>query len=791
MGLSSLLSDFLGTRSFKVRERRPSPHLVSAAESLESRALLSATATTVWNDVNGNGIFDAPEPKLTGIEVKLWSAGGDAAIGGGDDVLVGTKPTNSSGFSGFDSLPPGAYFYQYILPAGKSVTLRDQGTNEALDSDAGIDNRSRVFTLGNDTKEFLVDVGVVDKSVAATAIFNDANANGIFDGGETLVNGVMVELHFAGADGAIGGGDDVLIESKTSSAGFAGFDNLTSGEYYFKYVRPMGQAFTTRDAGVSEFHDSDVGQDGLSNVFMIAPASGQFSIDAGLTKAGRTATATWQDTTKDGIFDSTTEPFARNINVSLFSAGADGLIGGGDDVLIGTKLTTPGFAGFDNLTFGSYYFSYALPADLFFTLDNQGTNDALDSDIGLSGQSLVFQLTPAASAEFLIDLGVIDLPPSGAATTVWNDANNNGIFDGGETTVNGVTVRLFRTGADGQAGGGDDVLVETKVTTGGAAGFTNLNPSTNYFFEYDTPAGKAVTLRDQGTNEALDSDVGVDKRSSVFQLQTGATQFLIDLGLATGGGTATTVWDDVNGNGIFESGEQLVSGITTQLFEAGADGQAGGGDDLLIETKATKDGFAGFDDLAAGNYFFRYTPPAGKSFTVQGQGGNEALDSDSNITGTSEVFALAPGGKQFLVDVGLAPSAGSATTFVWDDTQPTPGVADGLFLFGEFGRVGVAVQLFHAGFDGQASGGDDVMVGSAVTGSGANAGLATFSNLGVGTYFFVYTIPTGTSVTFKDVGADDTIDSDVLPLGPSGRSNVFFLGIGDSENTVDLGLTTP
>ena len=64
-------------------------------------------------------------------------------------------------------------------------------------------------------------------------VFNDKDNNGLFDGTDTGIDGVQIELWSAGLDGVKGGGDDVLDSTlTTANNGLYLFDNLNPGIYY-------------------------------------------------------------------------------------------------------------------------------------------------------------------------------------------------------------------------------------------------------------------------------------------------------------------------------------------------------------------------------------------------------------------------------------------------------------------------------------------------------------------------------------------------------------------------------
>ncbi|MES0362176.1 MAG: SdrD B-like domain-containing protein, partial [Anaerolineales bacterium] len=79
---------------------------------------------------------------------------------------------------------------------------------------------------------------------------------------------------------------------------------------------------------------------------------------------------------------------------------------------------------------------------------------------------------------------------------VWYDTNQDGIQDGGESGIPGVTVNLFT---------GSDVLADTTTTdSAGLYNFTNLTP--DYYVEFVPPPGYSFTQKDQGADDTIDSD---------------------------------------------------------------------------------------------------------------------------------------------------------------------------------------------------------------------------------------------------------------------------------------------
>jgi hypothetical protein len=80
----------------------------------------------VWYDLNGNGILDAGEPGASGVTVELYYCNG---------TFVSSTTTNADGYYIFLYLPVGSYYEKVLAPSGYTFTLKDQGTDNLVDSD--------------------------------------------------------------------------------------------------------------------------------------------------------------------------------------------------------------------------------------------------------------------------------------------------------------------------------------------------------------------------------------------------------------------------------------------------------------------------------------------------------------------------------------------------------------------------------------------------------------------------------------------------------------------------------
>ena len=109
----------------------------------------------VWDDLNANGLQDAGEPGIAGVEVRLYRAGGSAPV----QVTV----TDGNGYYRFTGLCGGDYVVEVnpnTLPAGVTwvESPANQGANDEVDSD-GVANRAPVSLPADDASDLTIDFG--------------------------------------------------------------------------------------------------------------------------------------------------------------------------------------------------------------------------------------------------------------------------------------------------------------------------------------------------------------------------------------------------------------------------------------------------------------------------------------------------------------------------------------------------------------------------------------------------------------------------------------------------------
>ena len=238
-------------------------------------------------------------------------------------------------------------------------------------------------------------------------------------------------------------------------------------------------------------------------------------------------------------------------------------------------------------------------------------------------------------------------------------------------------------------------------------------------------------------------------------------------------GLGDLVFEDLNANGIQDSGERGLDGVKVTLTGAGHDGLLGTEDDSTTTTFTNHNGNYYFHSLYPGKYKLTFRAPDRYKFTKPNVGSNDAIDSDVNPhTGMTGVLHLQPSKKDYTIDAGLFRHA-KIGNFVFNDAN-----ANGIQDAGEAGIEGATVKLLNA-------------AGQTLRTKTTNAnGMYSFGGLRPGDYKIMFVRPDGFNVSPFEVGDDIAVDSDANPNNGL-MSDVVTLRSGQFNRTIDAGFFKP
>ncbi len=678
----------------------------------------------VWSDADGDGVRDPSEPGIGGVTVRIIISGLDGLFGTSDDAVIATTTTAIDGSYTFTGLPQ-AYYRVQVTDTGNVLS----GYTQTGDPDVLIDEQGNVPLLAG-AVDLTMNFGYQNASLGDVSgtTFDDTDTDGVQDPGENGLAGVSLDLVAAGGDGIFGTIDDLIVATTfTDGSGNYAFADVPNGSYRV-VVTDVGDVLNGYRL-----------TSGLDQIPVIVAGADVSNVDFGYARVpgtGTIGTRVWLDANRDGIVNPSEDGIA-NVTVNLYSAGPDGVVGGGDDVLVDTATTdTNGYYAFTGLAAGDYY------------VDVVGTTLPLGlaPTVGTSDPTGVIQLADGqayAGANF----GYASASGSLLGDSVFYDANGDGFQDPGEAGIGGVILTVS----------GPSGTFNAVTDPAGLWLVAGLAPG-NYTVTVDTlslPAGYNTTP----TNGPA---------SRIFTVAAGSDFLRADFGFDAPANTTGTIGDtvffDTNGDGVQNGGEGGISGVTVRLLNSGGS---------VVATATTG---------VNGSYDFAGVPP-GIDYTVEVTDIFGALAGLNLSAGTNpSVGITVVGGSNIdTIDFGYTSSggAGSIGGFVWHDSN-----ADGVVNGAEasLGVQGVTLRLY---LDVNGNGTVDPGVDNLIrTTSTDIIGEYQMNGLPPGSYLVDVTDTLGVLVGFSKTsgaaGVDNNSQADPYAIA---------LGAGTSNFTADFGYT--
>ena len=530
----------------------------------------------VYIDRNGGGTRDPGESGIAGVTVTL---SGKTATGQDVCTLITcTVTTDAAGNYLFANVPGSSadgYTLTEQVQASAPLSAYADGTDAA-----GQVNGAVRGTAGNDTiNKIVLGAGELGTNYAfgeragslAGSTYIDANDDGIRQAGEFPLPGITVTL-----SGTTAAGQDICTQRAaldpaltctvtTGADGNYRFDDLPQGNYTLVESQPSAFADGRESAGTpggtvnNGSFGSSPAENRIANVALGAGVAGT-GYDFGeraITIAGRV----FKDPERDGN-DAGGEPGIPGVTITLRQGGT---------VVATTTTGADGSYRFENLPAGSYTVEETQPAGY-----GSSTPDSRSVNV-------------SAGANQSIDFGDT---VSSLAGSVFVDTDDNGVRQPGERDLAGVTVRLTGTTA-----GGQPVDRSTTTDSKGDYRFDNLLAGT-YALTETQPAGFGDGQDVAGTAKGK---VANDTVSDI-ELPTGtdATGYLFG---EHGQGQGGTAYVDTNLNGVQDTGEPGIPGVSIELQKP---------DGSVLQTVTTgPDGHYDFSDIEAGDYVIVEHQPQG------------------------------------------------------------------------------------------------------------------------------------------------------------------------------------
>ncbi len=749
----------------------------------------------VYNDLDNDGARDAGETGIAGAVVRVSSAetGYDQAF---------TIPNGS----------PVGYWTMTAVPvpadgaAVYTIAVTYPSANWAPTTP------STVLVTLTCTASKQVSQGATQAASLGDRVWYDANGDGLQTAGEAGAAGVTVSLVDA-AGVQLNDANGAPYGLTTDANGNYLFAVLRPGVYAVKFTPPAGYGLTAANVGANDVSDSDPAPATLRTAtYTLAAGASNLTVDAGLVAQavydfGDLPASYGTTAAGGGPRHTLTAALYLGAAVDDEADGQPTADATGDDAAGATPDDEDGITLLTGIRPGqpacvavTAHNATAASAALqgWFDFNNDGDfadpgeavalSNATIPVGGVTGQPSCFTVPALAAAPPQIayrfrlsaagglsaggDAADGEVEDSRTALVclgdrVWRDANRDGLQDGGEADLPGVTVRLLDAAA---------AELGTAVTDGaGRYGFCGLLPGQPVQLEVAPPAGYVFSPADQGSDNALDSDVtpsaalpGAAARSALIPV--GASDDLSwDAGLFETYCLGDRLWIDSDRDGLQAAAETGAPGLTVRLLAAS------GAELATVVTDAA--GNYQFCGLYAGQQVrLRFTAPATYTLSPANQGSDDAVDSDFTL-GDAEAetpLLTLPAAHDFTWDGGLVFPAGPLAQLgdtVWLDLN-----ADGIQDAPEPGAPDVTVTLYNSA---------NTRLDTTTTDA---TGYYEFGVPAAGGYYVVFTAPPGYVFSPANQGSDDAVDSDAVGAGQSGT---VLLAAGNFNQTLDAGLVPP
>jgi len=691
----------------------------------------------VWNDLNKDGIQDSNEFGMSAVTVNLLPCSGT--------VPVATTTTDLAGKYLFNSITPGSYKVQFVLPSGYVFSPKNQGMVGTIDSDADVTSGiTACVNLASGTNDLTWDAGMYLKNSGCTytqgfwknhtdnwpatslklgsvmytkdqlltILQTPVKGNGLISLSHQLIaaklniiNGAMVPA---------------TIQAAINSA-----ESMIGG----LVVPPIGNGYiatasTSALEGTLDTYNSGLAAGGPSHCQDVpsVPCSGSIG------------NLVWNDLNINGIQDAG-EPGLPGVTVILKNVNTG--------VTQSDVTDANGYYMFTNLCAATYTVTVATPAGMAPSATIQGVDRELDSN----GSPATIILPTDSYNNNSVDFGFYKPCTGSIGDLVWNDANKNGIQDVGEFGISGVMVTLKGISSSCST---STVTLTTTTDSSGKYLFNGLCAG-NYTVTVQTPVGYS-----DSPSLIKGADRGKDSNGSPAMVTLGSansSDLTIDFGFYKCSTTCTgsigdLVWSDLNNNGIQDSSEPKLAGVLVTLKNSSG---------LIIGTKVTDaNGAYKFTSLCSGSYTVIVETPDGYSASPSLKGTNRGTDSN----GSPVTVSLSTNSSSDLtVDFGYykAPPpvcSGKIGDFIWNDVN-----SNGIQDSGEIGIAGVTVNLVNSG------------TGELMTTTTDTAGKYLFAGLCAANYTVTVVTPPSFEASSSNQGTDRAKDSSASPVAVTLATN--------------------
>ena len=595
----------------------------------------------VFNDGNHNGECGPYEADLADVEVDL-------ILKGDEDCIVGSTITGSDGMAIFTDLPAGDYIIRSSLPVyygyGEKGKYSDSLSSSIMNRQSAQNQESAPIHVDVD-QTYRVGIGATKACGFSGQVWLD-DGDGIRQESEPGQGGVLVEM--------IGLHNGLTYQILTGEDGYFNFTQLRYGNYKFKVSLPEGYMFTSasKKGGNNRSVFTSDGKSVAARNIIYDKTSNISEMNVGVVSEGNIYGTAFKDYNYNGIFDEGDQPMAGvKLTVYRGNTGNDyGTVTTGQD---GTYI-------FRALRNNKYRVEANLPKDdsLYTVI---GTGEEANRFSAKGRDASVTNIEVGAGESIKVNVGAVYYAT--VTGSAFYDDNFNGVRDGNEKIISGLTVNLLAE--DGS------VVDSTRTDAKGTYTFDKVFPGTYSIF-MKAVDGYAFTRL--GENNIIVSKGNGEGASDPVVVVMGETYSGMDAGLVAPGYVSGVLFGDANDNGIQDAGEKglkntkvrLINEETSEVYS------------LVISDAAEYR----FDAVLPGKYHAEIDIPENAVYIDHTNGWTV-----EGLTAKSAGFSMNSGDRKELPVLG-ALTLGSITGTAFDNP-----LADGNWTNDSQGMQGVTVSL--------------------------------------------------------------------------------------------------
>jgi serine-aspartate repeat-containing protein C/D/E len=502
----------------------------------------------------------------------------------------------------------------------------------------------------------------------AGTVFKDPNLNNRQDAGETGLSGVQLTLFRREGSTYVSTGHSQTTDAQGRYR-FEG-SSITPGTYRIVETQPAAPYFSV-GATAGRVNGGVRGTVETSDVITeMALNGGENSTGNDFSEAlpGSISGFVYIDANENGVRDAG-ETGIGGVTVQLLDSAGNPT---GRTAVTNTSAAALGHYVFNDVRPGTWGLAELHPAAYDDGQDQAGSAGGIA--LAQPGDRITGAILASEMNAVNYNFGEL-IPPGTISGFVHSDPDRDCVFDTGEVPISGVVIELLN--AQGQ-------IVRTTTT----------DTNGRYFFDDIAPGAYAVRERQpvgffhggQAVGSGGGTVVGSDHLGGI-QVQSRVDLVNYNFCEIPPASLSGYVFIDANNNGIRDSGEGGIGGVTVRLLDAAGNPT---GATLTSGTDPGNLGFYRFDNLLFGTYGIREEQPAayddGKD-QVGSAGGTALAQPGDQISGAT----INPGVHAVNYNFGELIPPGTISGFVHSDPD-----RDCVFDSGEAPIAGVTIELLNA-----------------------------------------------------------------------------------------------